>query len=193
MNRPFSRAVLTAIRTCVITVVTMTAVLVSLTGGMSFWLTTWLWVASTKEFTGPFAYSCRNGDINLEVYLQPEADDHRPASEGIPNIEGFGFRDDVQLHRTYSGDVELPELAKRVRHIQLNVPWWFVAALFWAYPVVVFIRGPVRRFQRKRHNGCLKCGYGLTGNVSGVCPECGTKIANAETPKSQNAETVIGE
>ena len=23
---------------------------------------------------------------------------------------------------------------------------------------------------------CLKCGYDLTGNTSGVCPECGTKI-----------------
>lgn len=23
---------------------------------------------------------------------------------------------------------------------------------------------------------CWKCGYDLTGNVSGVCPECGTKV-----------------
>ena len=23
---------------------------------------------------------------------------------------------------------------------------------------------------------CIACGYNLTGNVSGVCPECGTKI-----------------
>jgi hypothetical protein len=23
---------------------------------------------------------------------------------------------------------------------------------------------------------CRACGYNLTGNVSGVCPECGTKI-----------------
>jgi hypothetical protein len=26
---------------------------------------------------------------------------------------------------------------------------------------------------------CRKCGYNLTGNVSGVCPECGTRIGNA--------------
>lgn len=25
-------------------------------------------------------------------------------------------------------------------------------------------------------SGCWKCGYNLTGNVSGVCPECGTPI-----------------
>jgi len=28
---------------------------------------------------------------------------------------------------------------------------------------------------------CIKCGYDLTGNVSGVCPECGSR-----------AETVTG-
>lgn len=26
---------------------------------------------------------------------------------------------------------------------------------------------------------CLDCGYNLTGNVSGVCPECGTPIRPA--------------
>jgi hypothetical protein len=25
---------------------------------------------------------------------------------------------------------------------------------------------------------CEKCGYNLTGNASGVCPECGTKVGN---------------
>src|SRR5262245_38932526 len=27
-----------------------------------------------------------------------------------------------------------------------------------------------------RKNRCHECTYNLTGNVSGVCPECGTKI-----------------
>jgi len=26
------------------------------------------------------------------------------------------------------------------------------------------------------HDLCLKCGYNLTGNTSGTCPECGTPI-----------------
>jgi hypothetical protein len=31
--------------------------------------------------------------------------------------------------------------------------------------------------QRRRKLGlCLRCGYDLTANVSGVCPECGTEI-----------------
>ena len=30
---------------------------------------------------------------------------------------------------------------------------------------------------------CKRCAYDLTGNISGVCPEYGTKCENAETPK----------
>lgn len=32
------------------------------------------------------------------------------------------------------------------------------------------------RLDRRPKNGCANCGYDLTGNVSGVCPECGTEI-----------------
>lgn len=33
---------------------------------------------------------------------------------------------------------------------------------------------------------CHRCGYGLTGNVSGVCPECGTPVnPNVVPPKIQ--------
>jgi hypothetical protein len=31
---------------------------------------------------------------------------------------------------------------------------------------------------------CQNCGYDLTGNVSGVCPECGTAVPDARTPKT---------
>lgn len=30
---------------------------------------------------------------------------------------------------------------------------------------------------RRRRSGCPSCAYDLTGNVSGVCPECGTAVA----------------
>lgn len=35
---------------------------------------------------------------------------------------------------------------------------------------------------------CEQCDYNLTGNVSGVCPECGTPIQNEETQKRKNTE-----
>jgi hypothetical protein len=31
--------------------------------------------------------------------------------------------------------------------------------------------------RRERSDPCRRCGYSLTGNVSGVCPECGMRAA----------------
>ncbi len=40
--------------------------------------------------------------------------------------------------------------------------------------------GTIRRLRRRRHNLCVTCGYNLTGNVSGVCPECGEPIGKKQ-------------
>ena len=34
-----------------------------------------------------------------------------------------------------------------------------------------------QRRHRVRRGFCVNCGYNLTGNTSGVCPECGTPVA----------------
>ena len=34
----------------------------------------------------------------------------------------------------------------------------------------------IRGLRMRRAGLCVECRYNLTGNVSGVCPECGTKI-----------------
>jgi len=44
------------------------------------------------------------------------------------------------------------------------------------FPGVAFVRGPYRRHRRRKKGLCLHCGYNLTGNTSGVCPECGERI-----------------
>ena len=46
-------------------------------------------------------------------------------------------------------------------------------ALSAIYPTIAFLRGPLRRWRRRRKGLCVKCGYDLTGNVTGTCPECG--------------------
>ena len=48
------------------------------------------------------------------------------------------------------------------------------------YPTIAFIRGPLRRWRRKKKGLCLKCGYDLTGNESGVCPECGVRLSSGK-------------
>lgn len=52
-----------------------------------------------------------------------------------------------------------------------------VAFLFGVLVAVPLYRGPVRRWYRARRGRCIGCGYDLTGNVSGVCPECGRLLA----------------
>ena len=61
-------------------------------------------------------------------------------------------------------------------HSGLLFPLWGLLALLAAYPIVAFCRGPLRRRHRREKGLCVRCGYNLEGNVSGICPECGEKM-----------------
>lgn len=65
-----------------------------------------------------------------------------------------------------------PVLAYRLVH-GLRVPCWATIAILGFYPTVAFIGCRARRWRRRRRGLCVKCGYNLTGNKSGRCPECG--------------------
>jgi len=58
----------------------------------------------------------------------------------------------------------------------LVVPLWVPILLFAFYPSLCFIRGPMRRWRRRRSGRCVSCGYDLRGCVD-RCPECGTEFA----------------
>ena len=75
--------------------------------------------------------------------------------------------------------VEKWERGWLVEKAVLIAPAWILPVLFAAYPSIAFIRGPVRRHRRRKRGLCLKCGYDLTGNVTGVCSECGTEVEPA--------------
>lgn len=55
----------------------------------------------------------------------------------------------------------------------LAVPHWFVVALLGVTPVT-WAAAAWRRRRLRRPGVCRSCGYDLRGNVSGVCPECGS-------------------
>ena len=59
-------------------------------------------------------------------------------------------------------------------------PLWSVLLLFLLYPAFACIRGPLRRHRHRKQGLCLNCGYNLTGNVTGRCPECGKEIGAAD-------------
>ena len=66
------------------------------------------------------------------------------------------------------------EFEERFRAVM--VPLWLPAAVFGVLPAVRLGRR-VKAVLRARAGRCTRCGYDLTGNTSGVCPECGGATA----------------
>lgn len=55
-----------------------------------------------------------------------------------------------------------------------SIPAWWLPAI--ALPLTVALFAVDRRHARPGH---CRCGYDLTGNMSGRCPECGTETQGA--------------
>lgn len=53
---------------------------------------------------------------------------------------------------------------------------WPIALLLLTYPAITLIWRPIGRRKRRQRGACVSCGYDLTGNVTGVCSECGAKV-----------------
>ena len=58
---------------------------------------------------------------------------------------------------------------------RIAFPLWLPLAMCVVLPVAQFARHFLRR-RRRPPGTCSQCGYNLTGNSSGTCPECGTRI-----------------
>jgi hypothetical protein len=50
--------------------------------------------------------------------------------------------------------------------------------------VIAILSGADNQRKRGEAGFCLTCGYNLTGNTSGVCPECGTPVAGKAEVKA---------
>ena len=73
-------------------------------------------------------------------------------------------------------DLLSQEPTRYVTAITMQIPTWPLLILLGLYPTYVLVFARKRRRDRLRRQGlCVKCGYNLTGNTSGVCPECGTR------------------
>ncbi len=80
---------------------------------------------------------------------------------------------------------DTPEEREEIRHLRnhnlvrvevVRLPVWLPSILFAAYPAFAFIRGPLRRYRRRKKGLCIKCGYNLMGLPEPRCPECGTAV-----------------
>jgi hypothetical protein len=61
---------------------------------------------------------------------------------------------------------------RRVESTTLQVPYWMLMGAACAMPARRWFTSR-RRSRRLAKGRCPACGYDATGNVSGVCPECG--------------------
>jgi hypothetical protein len=61
----------------------------------------------------------------------------------------------------------------------VSVPSWVLLIVTLILPAV-WLRSLVGRYRRRKLGLCPACAYSLTGNTSGVCPECGTAVAMAD-------------
>ncbi len=62
------------------------------------------------------------------------------------------------------------------RHSYVRFPLWIPALLLIITPIRSAIKGPIIQRRRKKRGECIHCGYNLTGNTTGVCPECGNEF-----------------
>lgn len=60
---------------------------------------------------------------------------------------------------------------------EVNIPLWMPFIFFATFPLIAALRGPLRRRRRRRRGLCVYCAYDLTGNTTGVCSECGRRVA----------------
>jgi hypothetical protein len=91
---------------------------------------------------------------------------------------GFGFFD-------RSFPVKLPVQPRPLgspvsRESVVAAPYWSVVVLT-GCPAALRIGQYYRRRRLARRGCCPNCDYNLTGNISGVCPECGTETGKIVT------------
>ena len=83
---------------------------------------------------------------------------------------GFGIKQHFYRPLTLSRS----SLPMQRTYDTLSVPYWFLVILFGLLPGIWFIQW--RRQRKLEPNACPQCAYDLTGNETGVCPECGTQL-----------------
>ena len=126
--------------------------------GQTFWFNdgrgSWGWCAGDIS---------RRSELKFMVVTKPS--NSHAVREGSHGFAGFGWSRFV-----------IPFQGGHWLTRSIYMPTWAPVVVFGTYPVLAFIRGPLRRWRRRRKGWCVHCGYNLTGNVSGVCPECGERI-----------------
>lgn len=74
------------------------------------------------------------------------------------------------------------------RSVHLYVDPGLLLVLFLGFPTWTALSRIARWYKiRRRPGACKACGYNLTGNVSGVCPECGRPVTHRTGKRPRSA------
>ena len=125
--------------------------------------------------------SAQYGDLNFrwDTPYQPAPQN---AATFVTAEHWTWFYHYVQLHSAvasiddYAGSFSV----RMVQNVstRLYVRLWAIGLAFAIAPAAWILRFAMKR--RIKPGCCAACGYDLTGNISGVCPECGMKTAPSE-------------
>lgn len=116
-----------------------------------------LWFSADEDALQPWAAAADHWPgVAIEI---------RPVRQALPNGPGFA---------SGGPPPPPPPVAYTVR--ALYTPWALWTLLTALLPAWSLRRRMIRRSAR-RADRCPHCSYDLTGNISGVCPECGKSVA----------------
>ncbi len=145
---------------------------------ISYWrLPPWQRGNPIPPFVTQWALALHRGQLDIR-YLRAVGDDDGTRTSfrrmGV-TVERWILSDHDNSRWGYGerGPLRLPFCS--VTHV--GIPFCPVLLLLCVGSAVALARAPLRRYRRGRRGLCLKCGYDLRGNVSGVCPECGQQTA----------------
>ena len=124
--------------------------------------------------------SCANGTVSAEFMA------------GAPRGEVFFILDTTPgwaFERTSKARMTWRPSFQKVRASFRPVEVWTIVVPLWMpFLILAAPTGLLWWLDRPPPRGhCQQCGYDLTGNVSGRCPECGTEILANSRPAELNA------
>jgi len=145
------------------------------------WHCTWTRTHWRHEGQSKYEAHVAGGVIELSDYfadVDPIDPNFSSLSHIYDRMAGFEWGDDrSHFSLFHNSDVMVLgfSFSRRDHSYIATVPCWFVVLVSAVLPSVWIIRR--RRKQTLTDDQCLTCGYNLTANASGVCPECGTADA----------------
>lgn len=91
--------------------------------------------------------------------------DHTSSLTQDMNTQFLGVHFDL-LHISFGCDI--------LKIGKMRLPFWMLMVI--SSPSLLYLYHFIRKLTRKSKGICINCGYNLTGNISGTCPECGSSV-----------------